>query len=56
MLQKFKLTKLAKSFISDKAIEVNDGGYEGEMSSPLITKKCKGKGKGRSSAKVSVNF
>jgi len=39
--------KLAKGFINDKAIEVNDGEYEEEMSSQLIPKKCKGKGKSR---------
>jgi len=39
MLQKFKLTKLAKSCVSAEAIEVNDGGYEGEMSSPTYNKK-----------------
>jgi len=45
MPPKFKLTTLAKSFISDEAIKVNDGDYEGEMSSPLIQTNVKEKEK-----------
>jgi len=54
MPPKSQLKKLVKTFINDEAIEVNDGEYEEEMSSQRIPKKCKGKGKGRPTAKVSV--
>jgi len=52
MPPKARFAKCAKSFISDEAIKINNEDYEEGMSSELIPKKCKGKG--RSSAKVSI--